>query len=183
MSEKKIFYHLTGTFLRNAADETNPVVIDEVFVDDNPIAAREKAFGCYQNYIDVFLESRGKRYVAHVQTISELQDFLNSRKPPQYSKIGNLKMETDWDIGAEIYLVETPETYTTVEGRTVYIHKKLIHYIDKQMKVEYKHTIFNNLAYEYGLYRQNGWDCKNHVTVCRNVYYLKTPIDFNKSRK
>ena len=107
MSEKKIFYYLTGTFLRNVADETNPVVIDEVFENDNP----------------------------------------------------------------------------TVEGRTIYLNKKLIYYIDKQMKVKYKHDIFSNLVYEYGLYRQNVWDCKNHIAICRKVQYLKTPIDFNKSRK
>ena len=177
--QKGILYHLTGTFLRNAADETNPVVIDEIFKDDNPIVAREKAFGCYQNYVDVFLESRGKRCTSHVETIRELQDFLNSRKSPHYSIIG--KIETDADIGAEIYLVTSPETYTTVEGKTVYLNKKLIHYIDKQMIMEYKQTVFENLVYEYELYRKNGWECGNHVTICRGRHYLNTPIIYTET--
>ena len=180
---KSIFYHVSGTFLRNAADETNPVVIDEIFEDNNPIVAREKAFCCFQNYVDVFLESRGKRYVSHKQTIRELQDFLNSYKPYQYSKIGKLKIETDWDTGAEIYLVTSPETYTTVEGKKVYLNKKLIHYIDKQMILEYEQTVFENLVYEYELYRQNGWEYKNHVTLCNGRRYLNTPINFNQTRK
>lgn len=61
---------------RTVANELNPVEVNEIFKNENPIIAREQAFNFYQDYIDVLLESKGKSYISHEETEKELQDFL-----------------------------------------------------------------------------------------------------------
>lgn len=78
--KSKIFYHLKGTMFRSKKNETNLIEINEIFEDENPIIAREKAFNAYQNYIDVFLQAKEKEYISYEQTVIELKDFTSSYK-------------------------------------------------------------------------------------------------------
>jgi hypothetical protein len=184
-----LFYQVKGIFFRRMADENNPVVINKVFKDNNPIVAREKAFDYYQNYIELFLESVGKTYVSHEQTIADLQDFLNSYQPVK--TVAGMEMESDFDKGAAIYLIESPETYTTVEGETVFTNKKLIHYIDKNINIDYK-QLSDSLCWEYYIYEKQKYDCKDYIKHYQHItrdslghikhyekfLYLNTPINF-----
>lgn len=107
----KFFYQVKGTMFRDQNDQTNLIEVDEIFKDDNPIIAREKAFRCYQNYIDVFLESRGEVYTTHEEAVIALQDFVNSYKPG-YFKIGNtnvLELHVDYGKGLSISLAHGRE--------------------------------------------------------------------------
>ena len=61
----KFFYLVTGSMFRYKKDETNLIIVDEVFIDDIPIIARENAFNYFQSYIDVLLESRGEVFTTH----------------------------------------------------------------------------------------------------------------------
>lgn len=152
----KPFYQVKGVFFRRVADEYNPVVIDEIFKNNQPHLARQKAFALYQNYIEVLLESRGKEYISHKATILELQDFFNSYR--QTKTIAGCEVEADFDKFLAIYLVELPETYTTLEGETDFKSKKLIHCIDKHLPSEYADLLLENLKYERKLYSQNGFE-------------------------
>lgn len=140
------FYQVKGAFIRQVGNEDNLVVIDEVFKDDNPMVARRKAYDFYQNYIELLLESKNKHYISHKETVKELQDFFNSYQ--QAAGIEDLEIDMDFDKGLAIYLIESPETYTTLEGEVIFVNKKIIHYIDKEQVIKYKDLIMANRKYE-----------------------------------
>ena len=53
-----IHYIVKGKFIRcTTADQIDFVKFDELFEDENPILARERAFEYFQNYLDVLLDS------------------------------------------------------------------------------------------------------------------------------
>ena len=89
--------------------------------DENPIVGREKAFRVYQNYIDVFLESKGKSYVSHEETEIVLKDFVSSYRR-DFARIGgqaigDMEIDFDYDKGMNIFLVMADSnTLTTREG-------------------------------------------------------------------
>lgn len=152
------FYQVKGTFIRQVGNEDNPVVIDEVFKDDDPIVARRKAYDFYQNYIELFLESKNKRYISHAETVRELQDFLNSYQ--QAANTEDWEIEMDFDKGLVIYLIESPETYTTLEGEVIFVNKKVLHYIDKDPVIKYKDLLLANLKYESKHIKQKSRESK-----------------------
>lgn len=187
----KFFYLVTGTIFRCKNDETNLIQVHEVFKDDNPIAAREKAFSFYQNYIDVFLESMGEVYTTHEVAVRVLQDFVNSYKV-KFFKIGDTiidEFHVDFDKGLNICLVmANTKTITNPEGEKVYLETHPIHYIDNEF-TDFKMNVFNALKYEYSLYVKYGYEYKNYKIeydisglfedpILRSI--LKTPMDFNK---
>ena len=188
---EKIFYQVKGAFFRDIFKEDNLVEIDSIFRNENPIIARKQAFNHYQNYIDVFLESKGKKYQSHEQTISDIQDFVNSYNP-KFLKVKNRtisKLETDWDKGIGIYLVSsTSKVNVTKEGETIYEDKRLIHYLDKN-PIDYICDVFENLEYEYLIYNAEKYDCMdfkrtykfiNSIGIETTKSILETPVDFKE---
>lgn len=59
----KIFYIIRGEVYRSKGNTENPIEIYEEFREVEPIIARDKVFSYYQNYIDVFLDSKRKNYI------------------------------------------------------------------------------------------------------------------------
>lgn len=50
--------------------------LNEEFRHDNPIEAREAAFRFYQNYIDVFLDTKNEKYHSDSQARDILKDYI-----------------------------------------------------------------------------------------------------------
>lgn len=188
--ETKIFYQLKGTMFRSRGKETNFIEIDKTFKDENPIIAREQAFNTYQNYIDVFLQSKEKEYISYEQTVIEIQDFTSSYKR-EFVKIGNEiidEIDVDFDKGLSIYMVyENSPTFVTLEGEKIYENKLLIHFIEKKLS-DLVWNVLDNLFKEFQVYKQNKYDFKNYKTEIETAdpfsnetkvkEYLTTPIDF-----
>ena len=187
----KFFYQVRGTMFRDQHDQTNLIEVDEIFKDDNPILAREKAFNLFQNYIDIFLESRGEVYTTHEAAVIALQDFVNSYKR-EYFKIRNIKvlqLHTDFGKGLNICLVmANSKIITTLDGSKFYEDEHLVHYIDNEFD-DLKLNVLDELAFEYALYVKYKYDCKNYrkdydvsgpleEPVLKST--LATPIDFDK---
>ena len=189
----KFFYYIRGTMFRSKGNENNLVEVSEVFKDDNPIAAREKAFRVYQNYIDVFLDSKGKSYVSHEETEKVLMDFVSSYRR-NFVKIGGqaieeMEIDVDYDKGMNIFLVmaESP-TLTTREGELYFEDKRLIHYIGNGF-MDFKAEVFKSLCFEYSLYQKYGYDMMDYKCDYNTsgspkkltmMSILDTPVDFQK---
>ena len=185
-----IFYQLKGTMFRSKGNETDLIEVNEIFEDENPIIAREKAFNVYQNYIDVFLQGKEKEYISYEQTVIELQDFTNSYRR-EFVKIGNKiidEIDVDFDKGLSIYMVyENSPIYQTVEGEKIYENKLLIHFIENKLS-DLVWNVLDNLFEEFKVYELNKYNFKNYKIEIEtadpfsnesNVKdYLETPIDF-----
>ena len=78
---------------RSRGNDTNLIEVNEIFKDDNPIIAREKAFKCFQNYIDVFLDSKGLQYISHEETERVLHDFFNSHEKKYFKLEGKYTLK------------------------------------------------------------------------------------------
>ena len=155
------FYHVNGTMIRSKGNDTNMIEVNEIFKDDNPIIAREKAFKCYQNYIDIFLESKGLQYISHEVTERVLQDFFNSYKKSHFKLAGEIidEINIDYDKGLTIYLVM--ENSKLGEGQTLFEDRLVIHYIDNQFIDIHEHVL-NALLQEFTLYEKYGYDYKDY---------------------
>jgi hypothetical protein len=97
---------------------------EEKFEDESPIVARNNAFNLYQNYIDVLLESKGKKYISDSQAREELNSFIDPGTKTKITiqeteieisdSLGNgigifmvidkLKPNTDDKIGDELFI-------------------------------------------------------------------------------
>jgi hypothetical protein len=188
--KSKIFYQLKGTMFRSKKNETNLIEINEIFEDENPIIAREKAFNTYQNYIDVFLQGKEKEYISYEQTVIELEDFTSSYKR-EFVKIGNeiiTEIDVDFDKGLSIYMVYgNSPIYQTVEGEKNYENKLLIHFIENKLS-DLVWNVLDNLFEEFKVYELNKYNFKNYKVEIETADpfsnesnikdYLETPIDF-----
>ena len=181
---------------RSKGSENKLVEVSEVFKDDNPIVAREKAFRVYQNYIDVFLDSKGKSYVSHEETEKVLKDFVSSYRRDfvkiSEQAIGDLEIDVDYDKGMNIFLVMSDSpTLTTREGELYFEDKRLIHYIGNGF-MDFKAEVFESLCFEYSLYQKYGYDMMDYkrdynisssakIVSIRSI--LETPINFMNGLK
>jgi hypothetical protein len=165
----KIYYKVKGTLYRSKGKETNLIEIDETFEDENPIIAREKAFGLYQSYIDVLLQSKKKDYVSHKEMVVELKDFVTSGLKHRL-----LPDMVDMDATSlSIYMVKkVPEPFKNVFGETDYQDTWRIHYIDNQFE-DWSGYVLKSLMYEYSIYIKNGYDCKGYKVQCDTLNYFK----------
>jgi len=164
----KIYYKVVGAFYRFKGNESDLIEIDETFEDENPIVARENSFECYQNYIDVLLQSKGEEYVYHEKAVSELKDFFISGRKHQL-----LPDLVDMDgTNLSIYMVKkTPDSFQAFE-ETYYQDKWQIHCIDCQYE-DWSAYILKSLMYEYSFYIKNGYDCQNYLVACDTSKYFK----------
>ena len=182
------FYQVRGTLFRTKQSDENPVIINEIFKDEQPIIAREKAFKCYQNYIDVFAESKGIKSDSFDEYNAKLQDFTNSYSN-KIAKVGNVSIGTidvDFDKGLNVYLVLNDESFITKEGELIYENKKLIHSFDNNF-IDFTKEILEALKFEYAIYTERGYSCKKfrreisfkNETTIENIIILDSPLNFN----
>ena len=190
--QPQFFYHVKGTLFRAKNNYDNLIEVNEIFRHENPIIARQNAFNFYQNYIDVFLQSKGEKYISHEETIRRLADFVRSDQK-KYAKIGTHIIDTidvDFDKGLSIYLVmENSKVFTTLEGETCYEKKHMIHCLNNDLH-DYVYTsssIIEALKYEYQQYKKHGYDTANQQQVIEylspksrtlKTTILYSPIDF-----
>ena len=159
----KFFYLVKGTLYRTKNSDENLIEVNEIFRHDNPIVARQNAFRFYQNYIDVFLQSKGAKYVSYEETVRLLRDFVKSDKK-QYFKLGGEIIDTidaDFDKGLSIFLVmDNSRMHTTLEGEAYYEDKHLIHYLSNGLTdyLDSAPAIVRSLIYEHQLYQEMGYD-------------------------
>jgi hypothetical protein len=153
-----MIYHLKGTLIRKKGQECDYIEVNELFKDINPLVAREKAFSKFQSYLEVFLDSIGKRYVTYEQAVVDLQDFVNSYKRTVLKTPNGIitVLHTDFDKGLCLYFVEDEnDTFVTLEGETIYNNKHLIRCFDKGF-VELAPYIKQSLKHEKEVYKQLG---------------------------
>ena len=146
---------------RSKGNDTNLIEVNEIFKYENPITARENAFKCYQNYIDVFLDSNGLQYISHEETERVLHDFFNSHKK-KYFKLGVDivdEINVDFDKGLTVYLVM--ENSKLSQGQNLFEDRLVIHYIDNQSLDLHDHVL-NALLQEFSLYEKYGYDYKDY---------------------
>ena len=62
----------------NSSNKINFVEYEQIFENENPIIAREKAFSHYQSIIDVLLQAKGKNYQSDKQTRKEILTFIDT---------------------------------------------------------------------------------------------------------
>lgn len=180
-----IFYIVSGEVYRSKGNTDNPIEIHEEFRDVQPIVAREKAFSYYQNYIDVFLESKEKIYISHEQAENDLQEFFNSFQE-KYSFFG--KIDADFGICIQISLVYDETVILTLkDGLKIYEGQEVIHGIHKNGE-DLREIYFKNLKFEYSLYQKYEYDTKgyskpyNVAGLFEDKVYefiLETPIDYD----
>lgn len=165
----EIYYKVIGTLYRSKEEEFDLIEIDETFEDVNPIVARENAFECYQNYIDVLLQSKGEEYVSHEKTVAVLRDFVKSGRT---HKLFPDLVDMD-GMSLSIYMVKkTPEIFQNAFGETDYKDTWQIHYIDNQHE-DYSGYVLKSLLYEFSFYEKNKYDCQNYLVACDTSKYFK----------
>lgn len=181
-----LFYIVRGGVYRSKGKTEDTIEFYEEFKNDSPIIAREKAFRFYQNYIDVFLESKEKEYISYEQSEEDLEDFFNSFQK-KYSVLGEL--ETDLGVGIEISFVHSNKViHTFKDGMVIYEGEEIIHGINKNYR-DFKEIYFENLKAEFTIYVKNNYDMKNYMKGYNIAglfedknfaHVLETPIDFDK---
>lgn len=180
-----IFYIIRGEVYRPKGITENPIEIYEEFKDENPIIARTKVFNFYQNYIDVFLDSKDKKYISHEQAELDLQDFFNSFQE-KYSVIGEI--DADFGICIQIsFVFDDTVVHTLKSGIKIYEGEEVIHGMHKNNE-DLKEIYFKNLRLEYSMYQKNGYKTNGQLKAYNVAglfedkeleYILETPIDFD----
>jgi hypothetical protein len=185
------FYLLKGTLYRSTENPNDLIEINEIFQDDNPIEARERALVVYQNYVDVLLQAINIDYENHNEARKVLSNFLNQKVQPTQKSyiINNLTIdetdvstiEYDFDKGISLYLVMADsKTFTTFEGELIYDNKMLIHDLNSELTGAREH-ISSSLIKEFELYKKYGYDCKDYATSVKMIddrMILRTPMVF-----
>lgn len=112
-----------------SADEIKFLEFEEIFENEIPVLAREAAFNFYQNYIDVLLEGKGKKYFSDKQAREELKTFITTGAKTKF-KFGDEEIEFDdsQGNGIGIFLVidipqeRSQEIFSLKEGDEFLIH-------------------------------------------------------------
>lgn len=182
---QKPLYLLKGTLYRNKDKNSKLVEINEAFMDDHPIVARDKAFRTYQNYVDVLLESKNANYLSHQQAESVLQPFLDSGKREFVLNNPSLEMDSDFDKGLHLYFIPNPDKKSyTKENEIYYPEKYCIHIMDNK-KEDLRRYILNSLIFECDYYTkhkfvsndQETWTYKRDTSgKMKKISILSTPL-------
>lgn len=101
-----------------SADEINFLEFEEKFENENPIVARKAAFNFYQNYIDVLLQGKGKKYISDKQAREELKTFIDTETSTKM-KVGNKEVKFNDSIGNGIGI------FLLVDNLPVGLHEDL----------------------------------------------------------
>lgn len=186
-----IFYQVSGSIFRNKGSVNDLIEIDEIFEAENPIQARKKAFDFYQNFIDVFLESKNFSINTNYEEQEiVLKDFFSSYQKEYFMLGDNIfdEKDVDSDKGIFIHLVKKNGlTHKRKNNEIIYEERLLIHCIDNQFR-NLKNTVFNFLVQEYELYIINNFDIENfRLDIDTAIGFdaeniqsiLRTPINFN----
>lgn len=100
---------------------------EKKFENESPIAAREAAFNYYQNYIDVLLESKQKKYQSDKQAREELKSFIETGTKKKIEIGGEIiEWNATYGNGIGVFLVPNESIgeypYEREKGKELYIH-------------------------------------------------------------
>lgn len=117
----KLIRHIKGS------GEIEFLQFEDKFEEENPIVARNLAFKHYQNYVDVLLEAKQKKYYSDKQAREELKSFID---PGTKTKFQFGESEIDFSDafgnGIGIFLiVDVPKpdnVYDDIYGEEILIH-------------------------------------------------------------
>lgn len=117
----KLIRHIKGS------GEIEFLQFEDKFENENPIVARNLAFKHYQNYIDVLLEAKQKKYYSDKQVREELKSFIDPGTKTKI-KLGESEVEFSDAFGNGIgifLIVDIPKpdnVYDDKEGEEIFIH-------------------------------------------------------------
>lgn len=143
-------------------NEIDFLEFEEKFESENPITAREKAFTHYQNFIDVLLEAKGKKYFSDRQARTELTSFIDPGTSTKV-KIGDKEIEFSDSFGNGIgvfMVVDQPIEDKIFDDKIG--EEFLIHGIGRISFSDDPQSLMDALNHEYWYYEQLNYDTKNY---------------------
>jgi hypothetical protein len=181
MEESRIRYRVHGLLYKPGKPTTDLITVDRFFEEDEPIIAREKAFTFFQDYIEVLLQSLGKKYISYEQAINDLQPFVSTNEP-----IKNIiffgqtaDMDPDYNKGLFIQFMSSEGDYFNIS-----FHEEIssdyceIHCIAKEVEQHYD-SLAVSLQYEYRVYEKYNLTCDNENP--KMGYILDTPLNYQEA--
>jgi hypothetical protein len=117
----KLIRHIKGN------NEIEFLQFEDKFENEDPIVARNLAFKHYQNYIDVLLEAKQKKYYSDKQVREELKSFIDPGTKTK-SRIGESEVEfcDEFGHGIGVFLiVDIPRSNNLnddKEAEEIFIH-------------------------------------------------------------
>ena len=169
-----IHYIVKAKLIRFIKDgEINFLEFNEKFESSNPILAREEAFRFYQNYIDVLLEGKNKKYYND----RDARDYLSSFIDPGTStkiKIGDELVEFNdaYGNGIGVYLVVDRPMQDNIFDDKVG-DEFLIHGIGHSIWND-PQSLMDSLNHEYDYYQHFGYKTKDYK---REVNFYEYDIE------
>ncbi len=121
-------YIVKAKLIRYQKDnEINFLEFEDKFEDPNPIKARGKAFSHYQNYVDVLLHGKNKKFISDSQTREELKSFIEPGKETKVIIDGKeVDFSDSFGNGIGIFLIiDKPKKdviYDDKKGEEIFIY-------------------------------------------------------------
>jgi hypothetical protein len=146
-----------------AEGEIEFLEVEDKFENTNPIVARNSAFKHYQNYLEVFLEAKGKQYNSDKQAREDIDSLISKSTVTKLIMGGReLNLIDSFDNGIGIFLVIdelNPEVQATSEkvGDEIFIHG-IGEISASNNNPDYQ---MSNLETELDLYKANSLDTDN----------------------
>lgn len=184
-----IHYTVKIKLIRPSEDDTIDFIESEQeFKDDSPIIARENAFRYYQNYIDVLLQGKNKKYISDKETRKELQSFIDHATSTKVKIFDHeYELNDSYSNGIGIFMViDTPIEDKIFNDKIE--DEFLIHAIGRLGWSEDPQYLMDALNHEYLYYEHFNYSTKNYEQVIEFYDYdgattdsnriLKTPFDW-----
>ena len=177
-------------------NDINFLEFEDKFEDPSPIKAREKAFSHYQNYVDVLLDGKNKKYISDSTTREELTSFI---EPGTKTKViidgSEVEFSDSFGNGIGIFLIidrpKKDNIYDYKIGEEIFIHGiGKIHYssnspdqnifeLEKEFDY-YKHYNYptNNKEREVIYCSRDEWEEGYREDEPATYNILETPFDW-----
>lgn len=176
-----IHYVVKAKLIRlKKGNEIDFLEIEEKFESQNPINAREKAFSYYQNFIDVLLEGKNKRYSSDRQARIELTSFIDPGTSTTV-RIGDKEIELSDSFGNGIgvfMVIDHPLKDKIFEDKVG--EEFLIHGIGRISFSDDPQSLMDSLNHEFWYYKQLDYDTKNYK---QNIDFYEYDIAETESNK
>ena len=169
-----IHYIVKAKLIRFIKDgEINFLEFNEKFESSNPILAREEAFRFYQNYIDVLLEGKNKKYYNDRDARDNLSSFIDPGTSTKI-KVGDELVEFNDAYGNGIgvyFVVDRPMQDNIFDDKVG--DEFLIHGIGHSIWND-PQSLMDSLNHEYDYYQHFGYETKDYK---REVNFYEYEIE------
>jgi hypothetical protein len=169
-----IHYIVKAKLIRFIKDgEVNFLEFNEKFENSNPILAREEAFRFYQNYIDVLLEGKNKKYYNDRDARENLNSFIDPGTSTKI-KIGDelVEFKDSYGNGIGVYfVVDRPMQHDIFDDKIG--DEFLIHGIGQSVWND-PQSLMDSLNHEFEYYQHFGYEIKDYK---REVNFYEYDIE------